>query len=199
MINNLITHLKEEALEDAEHKGLCDTELTTNTQTRKEKTATVEKFHDTVDELDASMENLAMEVAKLQVSHQVEVHEGPRFVVRQSRDTDWENSFFRGTRTRGCAYSSLHQHDLGVERSVGRLFRGVHEHAFARIQNIEAESDSRYVWKLRKALNDLKKASQPFSNYLSDILVDKLGFEKCPLVPFGFEKCPLVPFTSTTH
>ena len=49
MINNLITHLKEEALEDAERKDLCDTELTTNTQTRKEKTATVEKFHDTVD------------------------------------------------------------------------------------------------------------------------------------------------------
>ena len=80
MINNLITHLKEEASEDAEHKGWCNTELTTNTQTRKEKTATVEKFHDTVDELDASMENLTMEVAKLfaQVSHQVEVHEGKK-------------------------------------------------------------------------------------------------------------------------
>ena len=41
----------------------------------------------------------------------------------------------------------------------------------------------RYVWKLRKALNGLKKATQLFSNYLSDILVDKLGFEKCSLVP----------------
>ena len=80
MINNLITHLKEETSEDAEHKGWCNTELTTNTQTRKEKTATVEKFHDTVDELDASMDNLTMEVAKLfaQVSHQVEVHEGKK-------------------------------------------------------------------------------------------------------------------------
>ena len=48
---------------------------------------------------------------------------------------------------------------------------------------IKAESDSRYLWKLRKALNDLKKASQLFSNYLSDILVDRLSFEKCPLVP----------------
>ena len=35
MINNLITHLKEEASEDAEHKGWCNTELTMNTQTRK--------------------------------------------------------------------------------------------------------------------------------------------------------------------
>ena len=35
----------------------CDTELTTNTQTREEKTATVEKFHATVDEPEVSMEN----------------------------------------------------------------------------------------------------------------------------------------------
>ena len=72
MINNLITHLKEETWEDVEHKVWCDTELTTNTQTR-EKTATVEKFHATVDELEASMENLAMKVAKLfaQVPDQV--------------------------------------------------------------------------------------------------------------------------------
>ena len=74
MINNLITHLKEEASEDVEHKGWCNTELTTNSQTRKEKTATVDKFHATVDELKTSMENLAMEVAKpfAQVSHQVD-------------------------------------------------------------------------------------------------------------------------------
>ena len=54
---------------------------------------------------------------------------------------------------------------------------------------IEAENDSRYVWKLRKALNGLQKASQVFSNYLSDILVDKLGFEKCSLVPTAFNHC----------
>ena len=54
---------------------------------------------------------------------------------------------------------------------------------------LEAESDKRYVWKLRKALNGLKKASQLFSNYLSGILVEKLGFEKCPLVPTAFYHC----------
>ena len=37
MINNLITHLKEETSEDAEHKGWCNTELTTNTQKRERK------------------------------------------------------------------------------------------------------------------------------------------------------------------
>ena len=51
---------------------------------------------------------------------------------------------------------------------------------------IEAESDSRCVWKLRKAPNGLKKASLLFANYLSDILVDELGFEKCSLVPTAF-------------
>ena len=138
MINNLITHLKEEALEDADHKDLCDTELTTNTQARKAKTATVENLHATVNELKTSMENSVVKVTKLfvQVSHQIDLHEDmqgelqlmkdlemyerilhtdvpsvrkicltrwchrymgtgvrPRFVVRQSRDTDWETAF----------------------------------------------------------------------------------------------------------
>merc|ERR1711871_1022798 len=37
MIKDLITRLMEEANEEAEHKGWCDTELSTNEQTRKEK------------------------------------------------------------------------------------------------------------------------------------------------------------------
>merc|ERR1719169_17577 len=38
MIKDLIVRLMEEANEEAEHKGWCDTELSTNEQTRKEKT-----------------------------------------------------------------------------------------------------------------------------------------------------------------
>ena len=49
MINNLITYVKEEASEDAEHKIWCDTELTTNARPQ----------------LKVSMKNLAMEVAEL--------------------------------------------------------------------------------------------------------------------------------------
>ena len=117
MINNLITHLKEETSEDAEHKGWCNTELTTNTKTRKEKTATVEKFHDTVGELDASMENLTMEVAKLfvEVSHQVEVHEGKKDLVDEV--VSQMQGCWNEAPTRGYAYSSLHQHDFGIECS----------------------------------------------------------------------------------
>ena len=49
----------------------------TNTQARKEKTATVENLHTTVNELKTSMKNSVVEVTKLfvQVSHQIDVHE----------------------------------------------------------------------------------------------------------------------------
>merc|ERR1719502_2046939 len=42
MIKDLITKLMQEANDEAEHKGWCDTELSTNEQTRKEKTEQVE-------------------------------------------------------------------------------------------------------------------------------------------------------------
>merc|ERR1719449_465289 len=45
MIKDLIVRLMEEANEEAEHKGWCDTELSTNEQTRKEKTEAVETLH----------------------------------------------------------------------------------------------------------------------------------------------------------
>merc|ERR1719460_3327382 len=50
MIKDLIVRLMEEANEEAEHKGWCDTELGTNEQTRKEKTSAVETLHAEFDE-----------------------------------------------------------------------------------------------------------------------------------------------------
>merc|ERR1719299_168558 len=55
----------EEANEEAEHKGWCDTELSTNEQTRKEKTAAVETLHAEIDELEASIAKLTQEIADL--------------------------------------------------------------------------------------------------------------------------------------
>merc|ERR1719503_176255 len=55
MIKDLITKLMEEAAGESEHKGWCDTELSTNEQTRKEKTAGVEKLHAQIDELEAAI------------------------------------------------------------------------------------------------------------------------------------------------
>ncbi|CAK0887833.1 unnamed protein product, partial [Prorocentrum cordatum] len=65
MIKELITRLMEEASDEAEHKSWCDTELSTNEQTRKEKTAQVEALHAEKDQLESSIAKLASEVAKL--------------------------------------------------------------------------------------------------------------------------------------
>merc|ERR1711920_645824 len=58
MIKDLIVRLMEEANEEAEHKGWCDTELSTNEQTRKEKTEAVETLHAEIDQLEASISKL---------------------------------------------------------------------------------------------------------------------------------------------
>jgi len=55
----------EEANEEAEHKGWCDTELATNEQTRKEKTQAVETLHAEIDELEASIAKLTEEISEL--------------------------------------------------------------------------------------------------------------------------------------
>jgi len=65
MIKDLIVKLMEEANEEAEHKGWCDTELSTNEQTRKEKTAAVETLHAEIDELEASISKLTEDIAEL--------------------------------------------------------------------------------------------------------------------------------------
>merc|ERR1712194_431075 len=65
MIKDLIVRLMEEANEEAEHKGWCDTELSTNEQTRKEKTEAVETLHAEIDELQASIAKLTEDINEL--------------------------------------------------------------------------------------------------------------------------------------
>merc|ERR1719399_2191215 len=65
MIKDLIVKLMEEANEEAEHKGWCDTELSTNEHTRKEKTEQVEMLHADIDGLDASIGNIVEEITEL--------------------------------------------------------------------------------------------------------------------------------------
>merc|ERR1719444_640958 len=55
----------EEANEEAEHKGWCDTELSTNEQTRKEKTEAVETLHAEIDQLQASIAKLTDDISEL--------------------------------------------------------------------------------------------------------------------------------------
>jgi len=65
MIKDLIVRLMEEANEEAEHKGWCDTELSTNEQTRKEKTQAVETLHAEIDQLEASIAKLTEDIGEL--------------------------------------------------------------------------------------------------------------------------------------
>ena len=84
-----------------------------------------------------------------------------------------------------CINTILESSAVQGDFSVAFISTHLHDTEFIK-PPIKAESDSRYVWKLRKALNDRKKASQLFSNFLSDILVDTLSFEKYTLVPTAF-------------
>merc|ERR1712066_857924 len=65
MIKDLLVRLMEEANEEAEHKGWCDTELSTNEQTRKEKTEAVETLHVEIDQLEASIAKLIQDITAL--------------------------------------------------------------------------------------------------------------------------------------
>jgi len=65
MIKDLLVRLMEEANEEAEHKGWCDTELSTNEQTRKEKTEAVETLHAEIDQLEASIQKLTEDITAL--------------------------------------------------------------------------------------------------------------------------------------
>merc|ERR1711957_410978 len=65
MLKDLLVRLMEEANEEAEHKGWCDTELSTNEQTRKEKTQAVETLHAEIDQLEASIAKLTEDISEL--------------------------------------------------------------------------------------------------------------------------------------
>merc|ERR1719160_1049634 len=70
MIKDLIVKLVEEANAEAEHKGLCDSELATNEQTRKEKTEAIETLHAEIDSLSAAIAKLTEEIEKLNTAVQ---------------------------------------------------------------------------------------------------------------------------------
>lgn len=119
--------LMEEANEEAEHKGWCDTELSTNEQTRKEKTSAVETLHAEIDELTAS-------IAK---ATQV-----PTFICRQRQRRDsarcgsliWVGPFAGCMSWRRFSYATSilcggnhgpHGRDCGHRQGCGRGQRGL--------------------------------------------------------------------------
>jgi predicted nucleic acid-binding Zn-ribbon protein len=65
MIKDLIVKLMEEATEESEHKGWCDTEMTTNKQTREDKADQVSTLSAQADELSAKISKLGSDMADL--------------------------------------------------------------------------------------------------------------------------------------
>merc|ERR1719310_692526 len=65
MIKDLIVKLMEEANNEAEQKGFCDKELSTNEQTRKAKSEEVVMLTAEIDELTASVASLTEEITEL--------------------------------------------------------------------------------------------------------------------------------------
>jgi len=68
MIKELISKLVQEATEETEHKGWCDTEMTTNKQTRAKKSEEVNLLSSEVDELTATIAQLTQDIADLAVA-----------------------------------------------------------------------------------------------------------------------------------
>merc|ERR550514_2594948 len=63
MIKDLIVRLMEEATQESEHKGWCDTELGTNKQTREDKSEDVDMLVAKKDQLTADIAKLADQIA----------------------------------------------------------------------------------------------------------------------------------------
>jgi uncharacterized protein YoxC len=65
MIKDLIVKLMEEATSETEHKGWCDTELTTNKQTRDKKVSEVNELNTNIEDLTATIQSLMQDIASL--------------------------------------------------------------------------------------------------------------------------------------
>jgi len=65
MIKDLIVKLQEEAISETEHKGWCDTELTTNKQTRDKKSAEIAELESEIEDLTATIASLTQDIADL--------------------------------------------------------------------------------------------------------------------------------------
>merc|ERR1719181_827900 len=65
MIQDMVDKLMEEANDEAEHKGFCDTEMGTNKQTRDTKTTAAAELSAQIEQMTAEANSLAQECAEL--------------------------------------------------------------------------------------------------------------------------------------
>jgi chromosome segregation ATPase len=65
LIDDMITKLLEEANEESNHKGWCDTEMAKNTHTRESKTADIDALNAKADQLASTISTLAQDISDL--------------------------------------------------------------------------------------------------------------------------------------
>jgi uncharacterized protein YoxC len=65
MISDMVAKLMEEATDEAEHKGFCDTEMGTNKQTRDTKTTAAAELSAQIEQMTAEINSLASDCAEL--------------------------------------------------------------------------------------------------------------------------------------
>merc|ERR1719160_2009796 len=65
MINDMVKKLMEEANEEADHKAFCDAEMSTNKQTRDQKTTSIAELKASIEELTSESQKLASEIVDL--------------------------------------------------------------------------------------------------------------------------------------
>jgi peptidoglycan hydrolase CwlO-like protein len=66
MVRDLIVKLMEESTSETEHKGWCDTELTTNQQTRDKKTEDSDSLNADIEDLSSTVAKLMQDISELQ-------------------------------------------------------------------------------------------------------------------------------------
>merc|ERR1740121_1759376 len=82
LIKELISKLMEEATSETEHKGWCDTELTTNKQTRDARTEDISNLNGEIEDLTAEIAQLTQDIADLSAA----VKELDEAMAKQTED-----------------------------------------------------------------------------------------------------------------
>merc|ERR1719379_2703963 len=90
MIKDMITKLQEEAAEEAEHKGFCDTELGSNKQTRDTKSEESDTLKALIEQLTADVAKLASEISDL--SNAIAANDAAMTKATEIRTTEKEKN-----------------------------------------------------------------------------------------------------------
>merc|ERR1719161_3513953 len=149
MIKDMIQKLMEEANEEAEHKGFCDTEMTTNKQTRDAKTEESTSLKAEIDKLTADIQKLADEIAMMTD----EIAAIDAAVAKATSEREAEKAKNQQTLSDSKAAQAATQQAMKVLKD---FYAAMGEAAAAPREPLEAEGPIKYDL---RALTILKKAT----------------------------------------